>query len=252
MFIKKYEKEYSAKSIRSIVQKMFSYCDGFTISFKKDGMANMGGGLFLRDNGLFVQHFSKSGSTIGTRLKEKQILTFGNDSYGGLSGRDIMALAVGLQEIMKEPYLNRRIEQAQYFAEGLARNNVPVILPAGGHAIYIDMDRFFEGMGMTMGDFPGVGFTIELLKHFGIRACELGPFAFEWDKKDEKEQKKILNLVRFAIPRNAFCHSDLDYAIAAVSELYRNRSLIPKVRIARGAELRLRHFQTGLEPIYPK
>ena len=183
---------------------------------------------------------------------EKQILTFGNDSYGGLSGRDIMALAVGLQEIMKEPYLRNRIDLTQYFAEKLAENNVPVILPAGGHAIYIDMDRFFEGMDMSMGDFPGVGFTIELLKHYGIRACELGPFAFEWDRKDEEARKTILNVVRFAIPRNAFCHSDLDYAVAAITELYKNRHLLPKVQIARGADLRLRHFQTGLKPIYPE
>lgn len=250
MFIKLYEDGYSNRSVRSIVQEMFRYADGFTISFKKDGLANMGGGLFLRDQGVFVRKYSLNGNHIGIRLKEHQIITFGNDSYGGLSGRDIMALAMGLQEVMHESYLEGRIRQTQYFAYHLAKNDVPVVLPAGGHAVYIDMNRFFEGTEMKIDDFGGVGFTIELLKHYGIRGCELGPFAFEWDQRSEEQRKGILNLVRFAIPRNAYSNSDLDYAIAAITELYRNKNQIPKVKIARGAELNLRHFQTGLKPVY--
>ncbi|MHA1584831.1 MAG: tryptophanase [Promethearchaeota archaeon] len=249
-FIQKFEEGYSQKSVRAIVQEMFTHADGFTVSFKKDGMANMGGGLFIRDEGMFIKKYSTPGQHIGVRFKERQILTFGNDSYGGLSGRDIMALAMGLQEVMNESYLETRLAQARYLAGGLAKNGVPVVLPAGGHAVYIDIDRFFEGTDMTTGDFGGVGFTIELVKHYGIRACELGPFAFEWDQRTPEERKGILNLVRFAIPRNAYSNSDIDYAIAAVSELYKNKELIPKVRIARGAELSLRHFQTGLIPEY--
>jgi tryptophanase len=112
------------------------------------------------------------------------------------------------------------------------------------------MDRFFEGTDMKIDDFGGVGFTIELLKHYGIRACELGPFAFEWDQRTEEQRKGILNLVRFAIPRNAYGKEHIDYTVAAVSELYRNRDRIPRVEVARGKELRLRHFQSGLKPIY--
>jgi tryptophanase len=231
---------------------MFQYTDGFTISFKKDGLANMGGGLFLRDEGKFIKKYPYQEKHIGIRLKEKQILTFGNDSYGGLSGRDIMALSMGLQEVMKESYLRSRIDQVSYFARKLAEHGVPVILPPGGHAIYLDMTKFFEGIEMKPEDFGGVGFTIELLRYYGIRACELGPFAFEWDQRSEAEREGILNVVRFAIPRNAYSNSDLDYAVAAISELYRNREQIPKIRIKRGADLKLRHFQTGLEPIYPK
>ncbi|QEE17245.2 tryptophanase [Promethearchaeum syntrophicum] len=251
-FIQKFEEEFKNVSIREIIKEMFSYVDGFTISLKKDGLGNMGGALFLRDNGVFVKKYSINGKNIGIRIKERQIVTIGNDSYGGLSGRDIMALAVGLQEVVKLSYLKSRIGLTQYFAKRLAENNIPVILPAGGHAVYIDMDKFFIGTAMKTKNFGGVGFTIELLKHYGIRACELGPFAFEWDQRSEEQRKSILNLVRFAIPRNAYSRSDIDYTVAAISELFKNKEKIPKVRIARGAELSLRHFQTGLKPIYPK
>ena len=248
-FIKDFEEGYNNFSILQIVQEMFSYVDGFTISFKKDGLANIGGGLFFRDRGIFYKTFSNNGN-IGTKLKEKQILSFGNDSYGGLSGRDIMALAVGLYEVVKEPYLAERIRQVREFARKLAQNGVPVVLPAGGHAVYINVAKFFKGIDMEIDDFGGVGFTIELLKHYGIRACELGPFAFEWDKKTPEQRDNILNLVRFAIPRNVYDSSHIDYAVAAITELYKNRDQIPKVKISRGAKLRLRHFQSGLQPVY--
>jgi len=248
-FIKDFEEGYNNFSILQIVQEMFSYVDGFTISFKKDGLANIGGGLFFRDRGIFYKKFSNNGN-IGTKLKEKQILTFGNDSYGGLSGRDIMALAVGLYEVVKEPYLAERIRQVREFARKLAQNGVPVVLPAGGHAVYINVAKFFKGIDMEIDDFGGVGFTIELLKHYGIRACELGPFAFEWDKKTPEQRDNILNLVRLAIPRNVYDSSHIDYAVAAITELYKNRDQIPKVKISRGAKLRLRHFQSGLQPVY--
>ena len=161
-----------------------------------------------------------------------------------------MALAVGINEVVDQSYLYNRIGQTRLLARELAKNGVPVVLPAGGHAIYIDMDRFFEGSDMKIDDFGGVGFTIELLRNYGIRACELGPFAFEWDQKNEEQRKGILNLVRFAIPRNAYSREHIDYTVAAVTELYKNRDKIPKVKITRGAELRLRHFQTGLKPVY--
>ena len=177
-------------------------------------------------------------------------MTFGNDSYGGLSGRDIMAVAVGLGEVVKESYLKGRIGQVRDFTEKLTRRGVPVVLPAGGHAVYIDMDRFFEGTDMTVEDYGGVGLTIELVRHYGIRAVEIGPFAFEWDKKSPEEREKILNLVRFAVPRNVYDPTHINYTVEAVTELFKNRESIPKVKITRGGELRLRHFQSGLSPVY--
>lgn len=247
-FIKTNEEGYENKSIREIVKEMFSYCDGFTISFKKDGLANMGGGLFFKDQGTFHRKFSVNGD-IGVRIKEKQIMTFGNDSYGGMSGRDIFALASGLYEVVRFEYLNSRVQQVEYLANSLFKNGIPVILPAGGHAVYIDMDRFFEGKRKPF-EFAGVGFTVELLRRYGIRACELGYFAFEWDRKTPEEQAEILDLVRFAVPRNVYSKEHIEYTIAAVTELYHDRESIPSMKITRGADLNLRHFQTGLAPVY--
>jgi tryptophanase len=250
-FIKEFEQPYKNRTVPSIVQEMFSYADGFTISFKKDGLANIGGGFFFKDKGVFHNKFSIE-EDIGIMLKEKQILNYGNDSYGGMSGRAIMALAAGLYEVVQENYLNERKYQVREFARKLAKNGVPVILPAGGHAVYLNMDKFFKDLDARTEDFRGVGFTIELLRNYGIRAAELGPFAFEFDKKTPEQQKGILNLVRFAVPRNVYGPSHINYAVAAITELYRNREKIPKVKISRGAELRLRHFQTGLQPVYKK
>jgi tryptophanase len=250
-FIKQFEANYGNLSISKIIKEMFKYADGFSISFKKDGLANIGGGLFFRDKGIFHKRFSNE-KDIGILLKERQILVFGNDSYGGLSGRDIMALTVGLYEVIDEYYLKDRIEQIKYLAEKLSENHVPVFLPPGGHAVYLNMDKFFENTDMKINDFGGVGFTLELIKHYGIRACELGPFTFEWDRKTVEERKGILNFVRFAVPRNVYSQEHLDYTIAAVTELYKNKTKIPKVKVIRGEELRLRHFQSGLEPIYSK
>lgn len=114
-FIKKYENQ--KKSIPSIIKEMFSHVDGFTMSFKKDGLANIGGGLFFRDKGVFHKKFSSLNEDVGVKIKEKQILTFGNDSYGGLSGRDIMSIAVGLQEVVKEDYLDNRVSLTEYFSK---------------------------------------------------------------------------------------------------------------------------------------
>ncbi|MFW9929196.1 MAG: tryptophanase, partial [Candidatus Thorarchaeota archaeon] len=249
-FIKKFESEFKMSTIKQIIKETFSLVDGFTISFKKDGLANMGGGLFFRDRGIFHNKYSLHGIDIGILLKERQILTFGNDSYGGLSGRDIMALAAGLYEIVKESYLYNRIMQVRDFAIKLAKENIPVLLPPGGHAIYLDINKFLEGTGMKTKDFGGVGITIELIKYYGIRACELGAFAFEWDKKTDEQRKGIVNLVRFAIPRNSYSPQHIDYTVQAIKEIYKNKELVPRVIIKRGGQLRLRHFQSGLEPIY--
>jgi tryptophanase len=248
-FIQRYEPGYQDRSIASIVQEMFACVDGFTISFKKDGMANIGGGVFFRDQGVFQRRYSAR-EDIGVRMKERQILTFGNDSYGGLSGRDIMSIASGLYEVVSQPYLQQRIGQTQTFARRLAENGVPVVLPAGGHAVYIDMQRFFRRTRNRMDDFRGIGMIVELIRRYGIRCSEVGPFSFEWDQKSEAQRQGMLNLLRFAIPRNLYGHEHIDYAVAAITELYQNEHAIPRMVITRGASLRLRHFQAALQPIY--
>eukprot|EP00770_Monocercomonoides_exilis_P008602 MONOS_8559.1-p1 / transcript=MONOS_8559.1 / gene=MONOS_8559 / organism=Monocercomonoides_exilis_PA203 / gene_product=Tryptophanase / transcript_product=Tryptophanase / location=Mono_scaffold00325:62321-64108(+) / protein_length=549 / sequence_SO=supercontig / SO=protein_coding / is_pseudo=false len=255
-FIYKYEEGYSTKSIPEIVKEMFSYCDGFTLSAKKDGLCNMGGILTFRDQGMFYQKYTSPERDLGVRMKEKQILMYGNDSYGAMSGRDIMALATGLYQTTRLPYLEHRIAQVQSLVMKMHDEGVPVILPPGGHAAFIDVNKFFtteDGKPMMpIEDFAGVGLTIEMIRRFGIRACELGAFAFEWDLKTEEERKGIVNLVRLAVTRNTLSEEHITYTAKAMGLLYRERHTIPKVVITRGKNLKLRHFQSGLAPIYPE
>ncbi|KXJ87312.1 tryptophanase [Microdochium bolleyi] len=245
-FIQQFEVGYGGTPIPDIVREMFSYVDGFTISLKKDGLANMGGALCFRDES---ELFAKRYEGIGMRLKERQILCYGNDSYGGMSGRDLMAAATGLLEVVKAPYLRNRITQVQHFASRLHSSGVSVLLPPGGHAVYIDMDAFFAYTDRSPGDFASVGFVLELLEKYGIRAAEAGPFGWEWDKKTPQEQAKIPNLVRLAVPRHVMSEEHIAYTVAAVGELYRNRHAIPDVVISRGKDMRLRHFSCGLRPV---
>ncbi|KID63592.1 Tryptophanase [Metarhizium brunneum] len=240
--IQEFEPGYDACSIAEIVKEMFSLVDGFTISLKKDGMSNMGGALAIRDNGCLM----KKSQDIGVRLKERQILAYGNDSYGGMRGHDLMAAAAGLYETTKESYLRSSIGQVRSFAQKLHSAGVPILWPPGGHAIYLDMNAFFADCPRSPGDFASVGFTIELLRQHGIRAVEAGPFAWEWDKKQsEEERDAIPDLVRFAVPRNSMNDGHIDYTVAAIHELYQQRHILPNVRIIRGKHLRIRHFQCG-------
>ncbi|EFQ26056.1 beta-eliminating lyase [Colletotrichum graminicola] len=247
-FIQDFEDGYSNMTVPQVVREMFSHAGGFTISLKKDGLATMGGALCFRDEGMFSRKF---GADVGIRLKERQIMCYGNDSCGGMSGRDVMAAAVGLYEVTKEAYLADRIGQVKRFAEGLIQEGIPVLLPPGGHAIFLDMNGFFAGCARSYGEFASVGFTLELLKDYEIRACEAGPFGWEWDKKGAiaQDRDSIPNLVRFAVPRYVMSDRHIEYTATAISALHKRRHTIPGARITRGEELRMRVFQSGLEPV---
>ncbi|MBR6444589.1 MAG: tryptophanase [Firmicutes bacterium] len=256
-FIKVNEEGYEDKSIAEIATEMFSYCDAFTMSAKKDGHANMGGMLAFRDRGLFWQNFTdfnEDGSVkmdVGVRLKVKQISCYGNDSYGGMSGRDIMALAVGLYECCNFDYLEERVSQCNYLAEGLYDAGVKgVVIPAGGHGVYINMDEFFDHK-RGHEKFAGQGFSIELIRRYGIRVSELGDYSMEYDLKTPEQQAEVCNVVRFAINRSQYTKEHLDYVIAAVKALYEDRESIPNIRIKWGKNLPMRHFHAFLEP-YPE
>src|SRR3989339_756583 len=158
-FIKNYEEEQKNKSIKEIIKETFSYADGFTISFKKDGLANMGGGLFIKNTGLFMTKYPQ----IPDELMNYQILTEGHPTYGGLSGRDIMTLCVGLGTITKEEYLDHRIKQVQDFGKSFQEKGIPILTPVGGHAIYLDVNKFFQGTKIKPEDFGGIGLTAVLL-----------------------------------------------------------------------------------------
>ena len=254
-FIKKFEDGYADKSIAEIATEMFSYCDGFCMSAKKDGHANMGGMLAFRDKGLFWKNFSdfnEDGTTkmdVGVRLKVKQISCYGNDSYG-MSGRDIMALAVGMYESCDFNYMEERVAQCNYLAEGFYDAGVKgVVLPAGDHAVYINMDEFFDGK-RGHDTFAGQGFSVELIRRYGIRTSELGDYSMEYDLKTPEQQAEVANVVRFAIDRSRLTKEHLDYVIAAVKALYEDRESIPNMRIVWGTNLPMRHFHAFLEP-YP-
>lgn len=257
-FIKTNEDGYEDKSIAEIATEMFAYCDGFCASLKKDGHANMGGILAFRDKGLFWKNFSdfnEDGSVktdVGVLLKVKQISCYGNDSYGGMSGRDIMALAAGLYECCNFNYLKERIDQCDYLAEGFYRAGVKgVVLPAGGHGVYINMDAFFDGK-RGHESFAGEGFSLELIRRYGIRVSELGDYSMEYDLKTLEQQAEVCNVVRFAINRSVYSQEHLDYVIAAVKALYEDRKSIPNMRITMGKNLPMRHFHAFLEPYMPE
>lgn len=255
-FIKVNEPGYENKSIAEIATEMFSYCDGFTMSAKKNGHANMGGMLAFRDKGRFWRKFSDFNpdgtvkTDVGVLLKVKQISCYGNDSYGGMSGRDIMALAAGLYEECNFAYQEARVQQCEYLAQGFYKAGVKgVILPAGGHGAYIDMTQFFDGK-RSHDKFAGQAFSLELIRRYGIRAAELGDFSMEYDLKTPEQQDEICNVVRFAVNRSMYSQEHMDYVIAAVKALYEDRESIPNMRIVWGHNLPMRHFHAFLEP-YP-
>jgi tryptophanase len=244
-FIKRFEPGYSHVSIPEILRELFSYADGFHISLKK-GLCNIGGVMCFRHGGILDRKYPK----IGHEMKELQIITYGNDSYGGCSGRDIAAATIALSEVTKESYLFPRLGQTEYLAAGLAKRNVPVVLPPGGHAVYIDVNAMFPEHRWD--DFMGVSLTLELLRRHGVRACELGYMAWELDQYVEKHGKMpdILppNFVRLAIPANVYHKEHIDYVIDAVSDLNDQKHTLPLYTISRGKQMRLRHFVAGFQP----
>ncbi|MCK9266431.1 tryptophanase [bacterium] len=238
-FIKNFEEGYKEKSIKDIVKEMFSYVDGFTVSFKKDGLSNMGGGLFIKQGGLFYEKHSNFLDDI----TNYQIGREGNPSYGGMSGRDIMSLVEGLDTVVSEDYLNYRVRQVQEFGDAMTKRGIPILTPVGGHAVYMDVDRFFEGTDMKPENFGGISFTALLLGLYGHRACELGHFAFGSLTKDGKDIFPDVNFVRFAVPRLRYEKDDLESVAESVKCLYDNRDLISGVNVISGKELPLRHFK---------
>lgn len=239
-FIQQYEKGYKNRSIDDIIHEIFDHADGFTISFKKDGLANMGGGLFLHNEGLFIKKYPH----IPDELMNQQIITEAHPTYGGISGRDIMALVKGLQTITRPEYLAARIRQVQEFGQAMHDAGLPALVPTGGHAVYLDMNKFFDGTDMQPADFGGISFTALLLAAYGHRACELGNFAFgSYDLATQAETLPEMNFVRFAIPRLRYEREDLQSVVEAVKALHDNRDKIPKIDVIHGRDLSLRHFK---------
>jgi len=224
-FIKLREKGYESKTPLEIAREMFAYGDGCTMSAKKDGMANIGGFL-CTNNDLLAQ-----------QEKDLLILTEGYPTYGGLAGRDLEAIAVGVQEALQEDYLRYRIVSTAYLGNHVAEQGVPIVQPPGGHAVYLDARAFLPHIPQEQ--FPGVALAAELYLEGGIRSVEIGTLMFG--------AAANMDLVRLAIPRRVYTQSHIDYVVEMILEVWKKRSEIKGLKLAYEAPF-LRHFTARLEP----
>jgi tryptophanase len=234
-FIKKREEGYSNKSVREIVKEIFSYADGTTMSAKKDALVNIGGWLSMNDDNLAMQ------------CRNLLIVTEGFPTYGGLAGRDLEAIAQGLEEVLDENYLRYRIRSAEYLGEKLTAAGVPIIEPPGGHAIYIDAKRFLPDIPPEQ--YPGQSIVCELYLEGGIRSVEIGSVMFgKYDKKTGRLIPAMMELVRLAIPRRVYTQSHIDYVAEVVIETFKKRDKLKGYKITYEAPV-LRHFTARFEPV---
>jgi len=225
-FIKQREDGYADKSILEICREMFALGDGCTMSAKKDGMANIGGFLATNDGALAAD------------ARNILILTEGFPTYGGLAGRDLEAIARGLEEVLHEDYLNYRIVSTAYLCDHLHAKGVPVVRPAGGHAVFLDAAAFLPHVPRH--ELPGQALACALYEDAGIRGCEIGTVMFGDNAQME--------LVRLAIPRRVYTQSHIDYVVESVLDVYERRADIKGMRIAWEPPA-LRHFTAHFEPL---
>lgn len=233
-FIKLREKEFAKTSVADIARELFSYADGCTMSAKKDAFANIGGFIALREE------------TLALKCRNLLIITEGFPTYGGLAGRDLEAIAIGLREVLDEHYLQYRIRSQEYLAEKLSAAGVPVMLPAGGHAVYLDAKAFLPHIPVEQ--YPGQALTAALYREGGIRSAEIGSLMFgKYDMKG-KLIPAMLELVRLAIPRRVYTQSHIDYVAEVILEVFAKSQSVKGMRITYEAPT-LRHFTAKLEEV---
>jgi tryptophanase len=234
-FIQQREPGYAEKTPIQIAREMFSYADGCTMSAKKDGLANIGGFLATNDSRLAEQE------------RDLLILTEGFPTYGGMAGRDLEAVAVGLHEALDPDYLTYRITSTTYLGNHLSEAGMPIVLPPGGHAIYIDAAAFLPHLPPLA--LPGQALVVELYREAGIRAVEIGTVMFgRHDPETGEETAGAMELVRLAIPRRVYTQSHIDYVIEAVHNVWARRAAIGGYRIVEQAPF-LRHFTARFAPL---
>lgn len=232
-FIKLREGGYQDTSVKDIVREMMSYGDGCTMSAKKDGLANIGGFICTNDRILAQQE------------KDLLILTEGFPTYGGLAGRDLEAIAVGLQEVLEEDYLRYRLAEAKYLGERLIEIGYPIVQPPGGHAVYIDAKALLPHIPQAQ--YPGQALSAELYLAGGIRTVEIGSVMFgKIDPKTKKEIPAEMELVRLALPRRTHTQSHIDYVLEVAQDVYKNREDIKGMKITEQPKF-LRHFTANFE-----
>ncbi len=233
-FIKTREEGYAMASPQAIAQEMFSLADGCTFSAKKDGLANIGGLLAMRD------------PELAERCRNLLILTEGFPTYGGLAGYDLEAIARGLEEVVDENYLRYRIRSTAYLAEKVANAGVPIVQPPGGHAVYIDAKAMLPHIPQTQ--FPAQALAIELYRVGGVRGVEIGSVMFGSADHEQTEDRAPMELVRLAIPRRTYTQSHIDYVAEVVIQTSSLANQIPGYRITSQPRW-LRHFTAHFEPI---
>lgn len=231
-FIKQREPGYEDTPAIDIAREMFGYADGCTMSAKKDAFANIGGFLCTNDAALAQQE------------RNILILTEGFPTYGGLAGRDLEAIAVGLREILDENYLDYRLFSTRYVVDHLRDAGIPVMVPAGGHAVYLDARRFLPHIEPLQ--YPGQALAVELYVEAGIRAVEIGTVMFGADPHTGDEKPARLDLLRLAIPRRVYTQSHMDYVLEAIDLVWQRRAAIRGMRIVKAPRY-LRHFTAHFE-----
>ncbi len=233
-FIKIREEGYADKPVPEIAREMFSYADGCTMSAKKDAFANIGGFLAMNNLDLAIQ------------CRNLLIITEGFTTYGGLAGRDLEAIAIGLQEVMDEHYLQYRIRSMEYLTNKLIDAGVPVMQPAGGHAVYLDAKEFLPHVPVDQ--YPGQALVCALYEEGGIRAVEIGSLMFGKYDEQGKLVPATLELVRLAIPRRVYTQSHIDYVAEVIIDVFNKRNELKGMIIKEETPL-LRHFTAKLKPV---
>ena len=234
-FIKLREEGYAERTVESIARETFSLADGATFSAKKDGLANIGGFLGSNDERL------------ARRQQELLILTEGFPTYGGLAGRDLEAIAVGLREVVEEDYLRYRLASVAYLGEGLMEAGYPIVRPPGGHAVYIDAGGFLPTIGPR--ELPAQALACELYVEGGIRGVEIGTLMFGGtDPSTGEERTTPLELLRLAIPRRTYTKRHIDYVLDGATAVAERRESLKGLRIVE-EPANLRHFTARLEPL---
>jgi tryptophanase len=233
-FIKQREAGYASKTTLEIAREIFALADGATMSAKKDALVNIGGFLAMNNAELY-QHACN-----------ELILREGFPTYGGLAGRDLDAISVGLREGLDESYLAYRLGQTAYLTQRLQEEGIPVILPPGGHAVYIDAGSLFPHIPRA--EFPGQALVVEMYIEGGIRAVEVGSVMFAHpDPKTGEMVYAQLELVRLAIPRRMYTQAHLDYVVSILKKIANQREQVRGYRFTYAPEL-LRHFTARFEP----